>query len=66
MLVGYGLAGLVCWSIGATVLWVVTRERFREVSGRGAVRQPDFPQRVGSMNSLASSVQSLPSVEPVE
>jgi ABC-type transport system involved in multi-copper enzyme maturation permease subunit len=68
MLVGYGLAGLVCWSIGATVLWVVTRERFREVSGRTALRRPDFPERMGRVipKLPASSVESLPSVEPVE
>jgi ABC-type transport system involved in multi-copper enzyme maturation permease subunit len=46
-LLGYGLAGLVCWLIAAVVMSLITRERFRTITGRVDRRRPDYPKSRG-------------------
>jgi ABC-type transport system involved in multi-copper enzyme maturation permease subunit len=47
-LLGYGLAGLVCWLIAGIFMGLMTRERFRTITGRVDYRRPDYPQSRGS------------------
>jgi ABC-type transport system involved in multi-copper enzyme maturation permease subunit len=40
---GFALLGLVFWAGAAAVLWCLTAERFRRMTGRGSVRRPERP-----------------------
>jgi ABC-type transport system involved in multi-copper enzyme maturation permease subunit len=44
-MIGSGIVGLIFWIVVAAILWGVTSARFMKVTGRGAFRPAELPER---------------------